>query len=233
MGTNATHTINPYLFKRVPFDPVKDFAPVSMLVSAANVVAVSASSPARSLKDLIEMARRQPGKLDYVSAGYGATGQLSMEQIKASAGVSMVHIPLRGIAPAIQEVLAGRGDVLAFPPAALMPFIAAGKLRALAVTSARRVAQLPDVPTVQEQGLPSFEGVAWFGVLAPAGTSPVILARLQEGSRRFMEDPQVRQRLDAAGLDVNYLEGKAFASYMAADAERWKNVIRYSGATVD
>lgn len=233
MGTNATHTINPYLFKRVAFDPVKDFTPVSMLVSAPNVVAVPASSSATSLKDLIDMARRQPGKLDYVSAGYGATGQLSMEQIKASAGISLVHIPYRGIAQAIQEVLAGRGDVLAFPPAALMPYIAAGKLRPLAVTSTRRVAQLPDVPTVQEQGLPSFEGVAWFGVLVPAGTPPDIVSRLQEASRRFMDDPQVRQRLTVTGLDANYLEGKAFASYMAADAERWKKVIRFSGASVD
>lgn len=201
MGTNATHTINPYLFKRVPYDPVKDFQPVSLLVSAANVVAVPSGSPVRNLGDLIDLARKRPGRLDYVSAGYGATGQLAMEQIKALAGVSIVHIPFRGIAPAIQEVLAGRSDVLAFPPPALMPHIASGALRPIAVISGKRIAQLPQVPTVAEQGLGGFEGVAWFGLMLPSGAPAHVLARLQEASRAFVEDGAIRQMAGGLGPD--------------------------------
>jgi len=233
MGTGATHTINPYLYPQVGYDPVKDFTPIANLVSAPNVISVQAQVPASSLKELITLAKAKPGLLNYASPGVGGTGQLTMELLKSSAGISITHIPYPGIAASIQDTIAGRTQIVALPPAALLAHFKSGSLRPLAVTSLHRTNVLPDVPTVAESGFSGFEGVAWFGIMAPAHVPPHIVRTLQEALQKVMAAQAVRERFAAQGLDVTYLEGAAFSAYLQKDADRWKQVIKVSGAKVD
>ena len=233
MGTGATHTINPYLYPEVGYDPVKDFTPIANLVSAPNVISVQAQVPASSLKELITLAKAKPGLLNYASPGVGGTGQLTMELLKSSAGISITHIPYPGIAASIQDTIAGRTQIVALPPAALLAHFKSGSLRPLAVTSLHRTTVLPDVPTVAESGFSGFEGVAWFGIMAPANVPPLVVRTLQESLQKVMAAQAVRERFAAQGLDVTYLEGAAFSVYLQKDADRWKQVIKASGAKVE
>ncbi|WP_312834556.1 tripartite tricarboxylate transporter substrate binding protein [Comamonas sp.] len=233
MGTGATHTINPYIYPKVGYDPVKDFTPVANLVSAPNVIAVHSRVPATGLQALIDAAKTKPGALNYASPGVGGTGQLTMELLKASAGIDITHIPYPGIAASVQDTIAGRTEIVALPPTALLAHFQSGALRPLAVTSPQRTALLPDVPTVAESGFQGFEGVAWFGILGPAELPPEVVNTLQQGLRQVMNMPALRKRLASQGLDIIYSEGAAFASYMQKDADRWKEVIRLSGAKVE
>lgn len=233
MGTGATHTINPYIYPKVGYDPVKDFTPVANLVSAPNVIAVHSRVPATGLQALIDAAKTKPGALNYASPGVGGTGQLTMELLKASAGIDITHIPYPGIAASVQDTIAGRTEMVALPPTALLAHFQSGALRPLAVTSPQRTALLPDVPTVAESGFQGFEGVAWFGILGPAELPPEVVNTLQQGLRQVMNMPALRERLASQGLDIIYAEGAAFASYMQKDADRWKEVIRLSGAKVE
>ncbi|MGE8446072.1 MAG: Bug family tripartite tricarboxylate transporter substrate binding protein [Comamonas sp.] len=233
MGTGATHTINPYIYPKVGYDPVKDFTPVANLVSAPNVIAVHSRVPATGLQALIDAAKTKPGALNYASPGVGGTGQLTMELLKASAGIDIMHIPYPGIAASVQDTIAGRTEMVALPPTALLAHFQSGALRPLAVTSPQRTALLPDVPTVAESGFQGFEGVAWFGILGPAELPPEVVNTLQQGLRQVMNMPALRERLASQGLDIIYSEGTAFASYMQKDADRWKEVIRLSGAKVE
>ncbi|WP_312409488.1 tripartite tricarboxylate transporter substrate binding protein [Comamonas sp.] len=233
MGTGATHTINPYIYPKVGYDPVKDFTPVANLVSAPNVIAVHSRVPATGLQALIDAAKTKPGALNYASPGVGGTGQLTMELLKSSAGIDITHIPYPGIAASVQDTIAGRTEMVALPPTALLAHFQSGALRPLAVTSPQRTALLPDVPTVAESGFQGFEGVAWFGILGPAELPPEVVNTLQQGLRQVMEMPALRERLASQGLDIIYSEGAAFGSYMQKDADRWKEVIRLSGAKVE
>ena len=233
MGTGATHTINPYIYPKVGYDPVKDFTPVANLVSAPNVIAVHSRVPATGLQALIDAAKTKPGALNYASPGVGGTGQLTMELLKASAGIDITHIPYPGIAASVQDTIAGRTEMVALPPTALLAHFQSGALRPLAVTSPQRTALLPDVPTVAESGFQGFEGVAWFGILGPAELPPEVVNTLQQGLRQVMNMPALRERLASQGLNIIYSEGTAFASYMQKDADRWKEVIRLSGAKVE
>ncbi|MDR2330711.1 MAG: tripartite tricarboxylate transporter substrate binding protein [Comamonas sp.] len=233
MGSGVTHTINPYLYPRVGYDPVKDFTPIANLVSAPNVIAVNARVPATHLQALIDAAKAKPGVLNYASPGVGGTGQLTMELLKASAGIDITHIPYPGIAASVQDTIAGRTEMVALPPAALLAHFQSGALRPLAVTSPRRTPLLPDVPTVAESGFKGFEGVAWFGILGPANLPPDVVRTLRLSLRKVMEMPAMRERLASQGLDITYSEGAAFADYMQMDADRWKEVIRLSGAKVE
>lgn len=233
MGSGVTHTINPYIYPKVGYEPVKDFTPVANLVSAPNVIAVNAHLPATDLKGLIDAAKAKPGALNYASPGVGGTGQLTMELLKSSAGISITHIPYPGIAASVQDTIAGRTEMVALPPTALLAHFQSGALRPLAVTSPQRIALLPDVPTVAESGFEGFEGVAWFGILGPAHLPPLVVETLQKSLRKVMEMPAVRDRFASQGLDITYSEGAAFATYMQKDADRWKEVIRLSGAKVE
>jgi tripartite-type tricarboxylate transporter receptor subunit TctC len=212
---------------------VNDFTPVANLVSAPNVISVGARVPAASLKELIAAAKARPGQLNYASPGVGATGQLTIELLKSTAGISITHIPYPGIAASVQDTIAGRTEIVALPPTALLAHFKSQALRPLAVTSPQRSALLPDVPTVAESGFQGFEGVAWFGILAPASVPADVVKRLQQGLQQVMATPAVRERFAAQGLDVTYLEGAAFAAYLHKDATRWKHVIKVSGARVE
>lgn len=233
MGTGATHTINPYLYERVGFDPVADFTPIANLVSAPNVISISGKEKMQTLREVIAFARQRPGKLNYASAGTGGTGQLTMELLKAEARISITHIPYRGIAAAVQDTIAGSTELLAFPPAALLPHFRTGALRPLAVTSAARIPQLPDTPAVAELGFAGFEGVAWFGVLAPAGLPAPVLGTLTAALEKVVATPDFVNRMSAQGLSPSFMAGPQFAEYMRQDAARWRHVIRVSGAKVE
>jgi tripartite-type tricarboxylate transporter receptor subunit TctC len=233
MGTGATHTINPFLYERIGFDPVADFTPIANLVSTPNVISISGKEKMQTLQEVIAYARQRPGKLNYASAGTGGTGQLTMELLKSEAKISITHIAYRGIAAAVQDTIAGTTELLAFPPAALLPHFRSGALRPLAVTSATRIPQLPDTPTVAELGFVGFEGVAWFGVLAPAGLPDTVAATLTAALEKAVANPEFVTRMSAQGLSPSFMPGPQFAAYMKQDAARWRHVIRVSGARVE
>ena len=233
LASGVTHTINPYLYPKVGYDAVADFQPIANLVNAPNVISVNGTLAPRNLLELLEMAKSRPGQLNYASAGTGGTGQLAMELLKSRAKVSITHIPYQGIAAAVQDTIAGRTQIVAFPPAALMAHFKAGSLRPLAVTSARRGPVLPDVPTVAELGFPGFEGDAWYGIMGPAGMPPEVVATLSTALKDLMADPALIESFGAQGLAAAYLGPQDFASYVASDAERWKNVIKLSGAKLE
>ena len=233
MGTGATHTINPYLYASVGFDPVADFTPIAHLAGAPNVIAIHGKHDIQNLRELIAFARRHPGKLNYASAGTGGTGQLTLELLKSEAKISITHIPYRGIAAAVQDTIAGTTELLAFPPAALLPHFRSGALRPLAVTSSQRIPQLPDTPTVAELGFKGFEGVAWFGILGPAGLPTSVTTPLTQALERVLSNPDFVSKISSLGLTPNFIPGQPFADYMKADASRWQRVIRVSGAKVE
>src|SRR5256885_4218019 len=197
----STLAINPIMYKTVPYDPLRDFAPITQAASLANVLVVHPSLPVKSVAELIAYAKRRPGQLNFASAGIGTSPQMSIELLKSMAGIDMVHVPYKGTAPGVVDLLAGQVSVMAPNLLTALPHIKAGKLRALAVTSAKRSEGLPDVPTIAEAGLPGYDSTQWYGVLAPAGTAREIVARLHHEIVRALRAPEGLQPLapDGAG----------------------------------
>jgi tripartite-type tricarboxylate transporter receptor subunit TctC len=233
VGTNATHTINPFLFKSMPYDAAKDFMPVANLGAAANVMVVHASVPATTLKDFIALAKARPGAYSYATAGSGSTGHLATEMLKANVGIDLVHVPYKSGPAAVTDTVAGHTQVLLFTPPAVLPHIRSGAVRALATTGPQRLALLPDVPTMAEAGVPGFVAVAWYGVFVPAGTPQAVVERLDQEVARALQRQDVRDKLNALGVDVTYLGPKQFADFLRADAVKWAKAVKDSGATVD
>ena len=225
LGHIGTLAVNPYIFDKLPYDPVRDFAPVSLLAKVPSLYLVPASSPFRTLKDLVEHARRNPGKLNYGSAGNGSAGHLAMEYLKAAANLFIVHVPYRGTGPQLTDLLAGRLDAASVGAPAVMGHIRAGTLRAIATGTTTRLPLLPDVPTVAEQGFPGFEMTQWYGLLAPARTPPAVLARLGEETQKAVRAESMRKRLaDDTALPVGG-PGTEFAAFIASEQKRWQPVI--------
>jgi len=220
------HTSNVHLFRRIPFDPVKDFEPISQLTSAQYILVVHPSLPARSVKELIALARARPGQINYGSAGNGAANHLGMELIKMMAKIDMQHVPYKGGAPMQVDLLGGQISVAYDNILTIVPHIHSGRVRALAVSGARRTPVLPDLPTVAEAALPGYDVSVWVGFLAPAGTPPAILARLQEASVSGMQKPDVRERMAAQGADVVASTREQFAAFIKSDMNKAGEVIR-------
>jgi tripartite-type tricarboxylate transporter receptor subunit TctC len=231
--TGPSHIINAHLFRSLPFDPLRGFAPVSLLTSAPYVLVAAPSLPARNLAELRALARAQPGALSYGSAGNGTAGHLAMELVKAEAGIDMVHVPYRGSPPLLTDLMAGRIAVAFDNVLSSAPGIAAGQLRALAVSGDRRAPALPDVPTIAESGLPGFDVKVWQGALFPAGTDPAIVNRLAAEMRRAMQAPELRARLRELGVEAIGSDAAEFARLLEADNRRWAEAVRRSGARVD
>ncbi|HYF08470.1 MAG TPA: tripartite tricarboxylate transporter substrate binding protein, partial [Acetobacteraceae bacterium] len=227
------HTTNPHLFRALPFDPMRDFAPVSLLTSAPYVLVAHPGLPARTLQELFALARARPGTLSYGSAGNGTAGHLAMEMIRAQAGLDMVHVPYRGSPPLLTDLMGGRVAVGFDNVLSSAPAIAAGTLRALAVSGARRAPALPDVPTIAESGLPGFDVRVWQGLLAPAGTPPDILATLAREVRAALATPALQERMAALGVEAIGSTPAEFAAFLAADLARWGEAVRRSGARLD
>lgn len=236
MGAVATHAINPTLFKKMPYDAAKDFAPVALLVSTPNVLVLNPSVNARNVNELIALAKREPGKLNFGSGSNGSAGHLAGELFKSMAGVDLTHVPYKGSAPAQQDLLGGQIQLMFDNLASAMPQIKAGKLNALAVTTAKRSAFAPDLPTIAESGgtaLAQFDISTWFGVFAPAGTPKEIINLLNQEFNRAIRLSEIKEKLDAIGADAIDTTPAAFATFIKAEALKYADVIKKSGAQVD
>ncbi|MBX6373842.1 MAG: tripartite tricarboxylate transporter substrate binding protein [Acetobacteraceae bacterium] len=228
----SSHAINPGIFRALPYDPVRDFAPVALLASSPFVLVVHPSVPARSLAELIALARARPGQLNYASASNGSGNHLAMEMLKAAAGIDIVHVPYAGAAPATTDLLAGQVPIMFNNMVSAMPHIQAGRLRALAVSGPRRAAALPDVPAVAET-IPGFDASTWYGILAPAGTPATVVAELSARFRAAFDGPEAVARLAAMGLDPTPLAPDAFGRFIEAEMAKWGRAARAANVQVD
>jgi tripartite-type tricarboxylate transporter receptor subunit TctC len=229
-ATEATLVTNPLFFAKVPYDAQRDFAPITIAVEIDYVLLVHPSVKADSVQALIALARAQPGKLNYASSGNGSSFHLGMELLKRMAGIDIVHVPFKGSALSVNAMLAGEVQVMLNGTVNGVPLAKSGKLRALAVTGAKRSPLAPELPTVAESGLPGYEMGGWFGTVAPAGTPGPVIARLNAEYVRALHAPEVRARLEGFGLEIVGNSPEEFARRMRQDAQRLSRVIRESGA---
>jgi tripartite-type tricarboxylate transporter receptor subunit TctC len=230
LGPNA---INPVVYSKLPYDAIKDFAPITLTSVVPQIVVVAPALPVKSVQELIAYARANAGKLAFASAGNGASNHLSGELFNAMAGIKMVHVPYKGDAPGLTDVMSGAVGV-AFPTAvAAMPNVKAGRLRAIAVTSAKRIPSLPDVPTVAEAGLTGYEAVSWGGVMAPAGTPPEIINRFNLEINRILKLPDVAEKLSSLGAEIVGSTPEEFATYLKAEIVKWGKVARDNNVKLD
>lgn len=232
-GTIGTHAISVSLRARMPYDAERDFVPVSLAATNTNLVVVHPSFAVTSVAELIAWAKANPGKLNYGTAGAGTTQHLAGELFKTTAGIDMVHVPYKGAAPGINDLVAGQIPLMFVDISISLPHVRAGRLRALAVTAAKRIPQLPDVSTVSESGLPGFEVNAWFGVFVPAGTPREIVGRLNADIVRGLAAPEVRERLLAVGVEPVTSTPEQFAAFVKSETAKWGRVVRLSGARAD
>ncbi len=233
LANTGTMVINPALYPRLPYDLLRDFAPVARTAQQPLAIVVNNDVPARTLPEFIALARKHPGKLNYGSAGNGGISHLVPEMFKQATGIFMVHIPYRGSAPAFTDLMAGQVQFMAESVPQAAQYAKAGKIRALAVTSAQRSAALPDTPTLVESGLKGFEVVGFYGFLAPAATPREVLARLSSAFKAVLESPEVRSRMVAQGADPAFLDHEAFRRYLSEELPRWAQAVKASGAKVD
>ena len=233
MSFNGPLAFAPHLYSKLPYDPQKDLAPVIITSSQPNVLAVSAALPVRSVQELVAYAKANPGRLNYASVGNGSSSHLTMELLKSTAGLDIVHVPFNGSPPAVTATVQGETQMMFAVMQPLQGQIQAGKLRALAVTTATRFPLLPDLPTIAESGFPGFEALAWNGVLVAAGTPQPIVARLNAEINSILKDAAVKSTLNAQGFELVGGTPEAFAALIRSESEKWAPVIRKTGAKVD
>lgn len=235
LGTNGTHAINPSLYTKMPYDAIKDFAPITLVASVPNIFISHPSFPARNIKDLVKIAKAQPGKIVYASSGTGTAQHLSVELLKSLAQIDMVHVPYKGASPAVVAVLSGEVPFScpSLPSAGIANHVAAGRLIGLAVTGDKRSPTVPKVPTMIESGYPTFDVVTWFGVLAPGGTSLEIVNKLNAEIIRILAVPAVRERLAGQGIDIITSTPQQYLDYIRSETARWAKVVKVSGAKLD
>jgi tripartite-type tricarboxylate transporter receptor subunit TctC len=237
MGAVATHAINPYLFKKMPYDANRDFTPITRVALVPNVLVVTPAWAARegvdSVASLIRYARANPGKLNYGSGGNGSAGHLAGELFKSMAGISMVHIPYKGAAPAKMELISGEIQVMFDNLASATPQIRSGQLKALAVTTPERTEAQPGLPTVAESGVPGFDISTWFGIFAPAGLATPVLDKLYQAAVAALKSPAVVAALDRMGARPAPMDPKAFGDFIKAEQRKYEVIVKQSGATVD
>lgn len=233
VSTNGVFAINKSLYKSMPFDPDKDLAPISLLATAPQMLVVKPALGLHSFAEFLEYARKNPGKLSYGSVGAGSASHLTMELLKSTAGVSLVHVPYKGFPPAVTDMLAGNIDAMFAIIPGVLQHVRAGKMTGLAVTALKRSALAPDVPSVAELGYPQLESLAWIGLAAPAGTPAPVLERLSEETSRGMQAPDVRELLGKQGFDVVAGSAQEFGRWIRAESAKWSAIVRASGAKVD
>ncbi len=225
LGHIGTLAVNPYIFSKLPYDPIKDFQAVTLLAKVPSLYVVHPSVPAKNLKEFVALARSQPGKLSYGSAGNGSAGHLAFEYLKAKADLFVLHVPYRGTGPQLTDLLAGRLDAAAVGASAILAHIKAGKLRCIATGSAQRLPQLPDVATVAEQGFPGFEMTQWYGLQAPANLTAANMTRLATEAAKAVRSPGSVERLHADAAEPVGNSPAEYAQFIAAEQKRWKPVI--------
>ncbi|HZN24267.1 MAG TPA: tripartite tricarboxylate transporter substrate binding protein [Burkholderiales bacterium] len=229
LGPSGALTIQPTLSSKLPYDPRRDFEPVTQLTSGPQVIAVNPSVPARSIPELIALAKAKPGQLNYASGGAGTANHLAAEVFKLASVVNIVHVPYKGTGPALASVISGETQMIISSLLPALPHVKSGKLRALAVTSTSRSAAVPDVPTAAESGLPKFETSSWHGILVPARTPRAIVTRLHDEVVKVLNLPDVRERLTAQGLNVVASTPQAFAGHIKSETEKYARVIKQVG----
>ena len=225
----TSHATNPAMQAKLPYDSVRDFTPMSLLSQQPNIWIVNPSLPVKTIKELIAYVKARPGQLNFGSSGTGGSQHLAGELLKSSAGLDMTHIPYKGSPPALIDLLAGRISIMSSTMPPVLPHLRTGKVRALAVTSARRSPALPDVPTVAESALPGYEAIAWQGLLAPAGTPRAIVSRIHAEFARVLKQPEITSRLAEQGFDPVASTPEWFAAYIKSEIAKWSKVIRAAG----
>jgi tripartite-type tricarboxylate transporter receptor subunit TctC len=231
--TLSSHTINPKLFDKLPFDVERDFAPISLVALSPQILVAHPSVPANNVRELIALAKAEPGKLNFASVGTGSPGHIAGELFKLKTGVDMVHVPYKGGGPAVTDTIGGQVQLLFVSMPAAWQFVKAGRLKAIAVTSAKRSLTAPDVPTIAESGVPEFVVDSWYGALAPAKTPPAIVARLNAAFVKVLENPQVKERLFAQGAEAAPSTPAEFDRVIKDELTKWEYVIRAANIKPD
>jgi tripartite-type tricarboxylate transporter receptor subunit TctC len=233
LGYIANLAIAPSLQAKMPYDPVKDFAPITQPASSPNVLTAHPSVQAKTLKELIALAKASPGKLSFASTGVASVGHLTGELINNLAGIKITHVPYKGSGQAVTDILGGHVNIMYSGFSSTIAHIKSGKLRALAVTGPKRSPALSEVPTIAEQGFPGVEATAWYGVLAPAGTPKPVVARLHGDLVKILKQPDVVQRLDGLGFEIVASTPEQFGAYIRSEIKKWAKVVKASGAKAD
>jgi len=233
MGTVGTHAINQSLYKKMAFDPIKDFAPLSRVALVPNLLVANPSQPYKSVKELIAYAKANPGKVSFASSGSGTSIHLSGEMFQQMAGVDMQHIPYKGSAPALTDLLGGQTAIMFDNMPSVIGHVKAGKLRPLAVTTPQRSPALPEVPTIAEAGVPGYSATSWFGLLVPAGTPAPVIAKLNGSILKALADPEVRKKLAEQGAEPHGEKPEQFAEFIRSETAKWGETVKKSGATAD
>ena len=233
MGTVGTHAINASLYKKMPFDPVKDFAPLTRVANVPNLLVANPAQPYKSVKDLIAYAKANPGKVNFGSSGNGSSIHLSGELFKSLAKVDMQHVPYKGSAPAVTDLLGNQIDNMFDNMPSAIQHVRSGKLVPLAVTTAKRSPELPNVPTIAEAGVPGYEATSWFGMFAPAGTPAPVLAKLNAAIVKVLAQPDVKKKINEQGAEVYSETPEQFAAFIQAESVKWGKVVKESGASLD
>ena len=233
MSGSPTHSVGPHLFKRLSYEPMRDVPPVAMVAIAPNLLVTKESLPVKSLADLVALAREKPGQLTYSSAGNGTSGHLAAELLKSTAKLDMRHVPYKSGPEAVTGVLSGDVDFIFFTVPAVLPQVEAGKLRALAITSAARSALVPDVPTVAEAGYPGFEVLGWYALFAPRETPKPVVAKLSADIEKIVGSSDIRDKMLQLGAEPRYLSPEQVAAFVAVESPKWGQLIRESGASAD
>jgi tripartite-type tricarboxylate transporter receptor subunit TctC len=225
----STLAINPAMYKKVSYDAIKDLAPISQAVSLSNVLVIHPSLPARNLKEFVAFAKARPGQINFASAGVGTSPHLSMELLLVLAKLNMLHVPYKGSGPGVTDLLAGHVPVMMPNMLSAQPHIKSGRIRALGVTGTKRAPGADDIPTIAEAGVPGYEAVQWYGVLAPAATPRDIITKLHTGVVRALQNPEVRQRLLNDGAEPVGSSPEEFAAYLRSETTKWAQVIKAAG----
>jgi tripartite-type tricarboxylate transporter receptor subunit TctC len=233
MGNNSILATNESLYKHINYSPDKDFVPITLVGTQANILVVNPDVPARSLKELIALAQAQPGKINFASSGYGAAAHLAGELFKSEAKINIVHVPYKGAAPALQDVIAGHDQMMFATAASVIGHIEGGRVRALAVTTLKRSQVLPDVPTMDEAGLKGFDASTWHGLVAPAGTPPQVITALHDAAVKALRDRDVQVSLGKLGVDIVGNTPEEFEAYIKSEIPKWTAIVRASGAKLE
>src|SRR5688572_16161396 len=233
LGNNSILATNHALYRKLPYDPVKDFAPVALVAVQPNILVVHPEVKAHSVMDLVALAKQSPGKMNYASSGAGAAAHLAGELFKTMAGVDIVHVPYKGAQPALTDLIAGQVQLMFATSASVIPYVKAGRLRALAVTTAQRSPSVPELPTVSEAGLAGFEATTWHGVVVPSATSSALVQRLNQDINGVLKEKDLSERLAGLGAEVLTGTPRDFADYIAREIPKWTKVVKDSGATAD
>ncbi|GAB3659305.1 Bug family tripartite tricarboxylate transporter substrate binding protein [Ramlibacter alkalitolerans] len=233
MGQTSNLAINPTLYAKLPYDPVKDLTPVGLVASSPLVIVASANSPFKTLADVVKEAKARPGTINFATSGNGTVAHLTAESFQKLAGIKLTHVPYKGASQGVTDVIAGSVQLYVSSIPTLISHIQSGKMRAIAVTSLKRVDDLPNVPTIAESGYKGFEAVTWFGILGPANLPKDMVARLNADINKALKDPELKKKMDAQGADILGGTPEQFATLIRDDIGRWGKIVKESGARID